>query len=378
VTPTAVVGHSSGEIAAAYCAGGLSRASAWSVAYYRGIVSASLVNSGCEPGAMMAVTLSESAIKPYLSQIQLHGGNISIGCINSPRSVTISGSERAIDELKMVLDQDNVFCRKLLVNVAYHSKFMINVALLYQELIPTLESGSCLGKITMFSSVTGQRVFPIDLSQKEYWVQNMVSPVLFLHAITKICFSLPQKLARNKIGRHAIQVDHFLEIGPHAALQGPIRDISNDTEAAKPATYNSILVRNKSAQDTALEVVGELHCMGYPVKLEEVNDLHAESRCMLVDLPAYPFDHTKKHWLESRISQNYRFRKWPHHELLGAPVADWNPLEPRWRNIISLDNSPWIKDHKVCWVSNDSQQSMANSTFRYSDQMCILPLECSS
>lgn len=300
----------------------------------------------------MAVALSESAIKPYLSQIELNDGNISIGCINGPRSITISGNEKLIDQLKTILDQDNVFTRKLLLNVAYHSRYMNNVAMLYQELIQDLEAGASLGEISMFSSVTGQRISPENLSQAEYWVRNMVSPVLFLHAISKICFQSSKKLARNKTGNACIQVDHLLEIGPHATLQGPIREFFNSITTIKPVSYSSMLVRNKSAHDTVLKAIGQLHYIGYLISLSKVNSLYAKHRRMLVDLPAYPFNHTKKHWRESRISSNYRFRKFPHHELLGVPVADWNPLEPRWRNIISLSNSPWANDHKVCFVTH--------------------------
>lgn len=68
---------------------------------------------------------------------------------------------------------------------------------------------------------------------------------------------------------------------------------------------------------------------------------------MLVDLPSYPFNHTRKYWVESRISKNFRFRQTASHELLGTPVADWNPLDARWRNIIRLSQRQWIQDHKV-------------------------------
>lgn len=352
MTPTAVVGLSSGEITAAYCVGGLSRSSAWRVAYYRGVVSASLAKSCCEPGAMIAVGLSELAINPYLSQLEASASSLAIGCVNGPQSVTVSGGEKSIEELKLALDRDGVFNRRLPVNVAYHSRHMNEVATVYRELIQKLSGGTRLGKAVMFSSVTGQSVDPDDLSHHEYWVKNMVSPVLFLHAITKTCVQPSRKLARNKASRDCIEVDHFLEIGPHATLHGPIRDIVNMTATVKPVSYSSILIRIKSAQVTALEAMGGLHCKGYPDNLREVNNPHAECCHLLVDLPAYPFNHAKRYWLESRISKNFRFRKFPHHDLLGVPVPDWNPLEPRWRNIISLSNSSWITDHKVCSSSN--------------------------
>ena len=71
---------------------------------------------------------------------------------------------------------------------------------------------------------------------------------------------------------------------------------------------------------------------------------------MAVDLPSYPFNHSKRYWDESRISKNFRFRKHPRHELLGTPVPDWNQLEPRWRNFLRVSESSWIVEHEVSTV----------------------------
>ena len=68
---------------------------------------------------------------------------------------------------------------------------------------------------------------------------------------------------------------------------------------------------------------------------------------MLVDLPSYPFDHSKTYWRESRISKGYRFRKVVRHELLGTPVSDWNKNNAIWRNWIRLSENPWVKDHRI-------------------------------
>ena len=350
ISPAAVVGHSSGEIAAAFCVGALSRESAWRVAYFRGIVAASL-DSEQEHGAMMSVGLSEAAIKPYLSRSEVDSSNISVGCINSPRNITLSGSETQIDALKDLLEKDNVFARKLKVRLAYHSKQMGKVANLYQSLLGNVQTGTPLaGKPVMFSSVTGQRVSTEDLSTSEYWVNNMVSPVKFLHAVTNICSKNSKTLGKSlKAGHKGLQAHHLLEIGPHSTLQGPIKDILHSMSKTKEIGYCSVLIRGQSASKTALEAAGTLHSLGCPVDLKAVNSIQETSsvRSMLVNLPAYPFNHSKTHWLESRLSKGFRFRKFPPHELLGTQVPDWNPLEARWRNIISLPESPWIRDHKV-------------------------------
>src|SRR5271170_6415748 len=92
VQPTAEVGHSSGEIAAAYCAGTISRTSGWKIAYHRGLISAALAKFGRSRGAMMAVGLSEAAVQKYLDKADEHTKGAVVGCVNSPKNVTLTGT----------------------------------------------------------------------------------------------------------------------------------------------------------------------------------------------------------------------------------------------------------------------------------------------
>ena len=124
ILPTTVIGHSSGEIAAAYCAGAISRESAWDLAYHRGTVAALSKTLSSAPLAMMAVGLGETEFQGYWDRTQSDGGNVAIACFNSPESITISGCEKRINAIKQALDDDNVFARKLKVDVAYHTMYM--------------------------------------------------------------------------------------------------------------------------------------------------------------------------------------------------------------------------------------------------------------
>ena len=178
----------------------------------------------------------------------------------------------------------------------------------------------------------------------------MVSPVKFMHAITHVCSQSSKKLGQKfNANKNSVMIDHFLEIGPHAALQGPLRDILHAQGKASDIGYSSMLFRGKSALVSALEAAGNLYCIGYPVNLRNVNRSGKELRepSMLTNLPAYPFNHDKKYWLESRLSKDYRFRRNPAHEFLGTASLDWNLLEPRWRKIITQADDKWIKDHQV-------------------------------
>ena len=92
-----------------------------------------------------------------------------------------------------------------------------------------------------------------------------------------------------------------------------------------------------------------LWCLGNHVTLTKVNQVNHDKvphGQALLDLSEYPFSYSRRHWHESSMSKHSRFRRQPRHELLGTPVVDWNPLEPRWRKLFDTTESPWIKDHK--------------------------------
>ena len=356
IFPSAVVGHSSGEIAAAYCVGGISRESAWKIAYFRGLVAAKLaVNTSREPESMMSVNLSETDVEAYLRQDQIGhlDGNVAIGCFNSPRNITLTGSEKRLNSLKALLEKDGILAQKLKVGVAYHSTTMNAVASDYHMLIGDIRIGEPLPRVpSMFSSVTGKVVDANELSDAEYWVRNLVLPVRFCDAITTLYQS--SKTLAKRLGHHkgTVSIDHLIEIGPHSTLQRPIRDIAKSVAPGKETGYSSFLKRGACAIQTTLKVVGHLHCLGYALDLLAVNQLGNMSIHLktLVDLPSYPFDHSQSYWLESRFSKDYRFRKSPKHEFLGTPVSDLNSLAPRWRNVIRLSENPWISHHKVCKI----------------------------
>jgi acyl transferase domain-containing protein len=320
---------------------------------------------------MMSVGLSPEDAEPFLARVDKPSElGLTIACYNSPKNVTISGDEAMIDELKVLLDEAGHFARKLQVNVAYHSKQMEAIATEYRASIGELSPRAAgdAAPIPMVSSVTGGLAARKSLLQPDYWVQNLVSPVRFTQAVLHMCSQGEAGLAKKIDHSHlyACVVDHLLEVGPHSALQGPIRDILKKSPRGTSVNYTSMLVRNNPADVTTLSMAGQLYCSGYPVNLSAVNapagsDTQQRLK-MLVDLPEYPFDHSRGYWHESRISKNYRFRKAPPLELLGSPDPDWNPLEAKWRHVIRHLEIPWVEDHKVSILSKIGLSSQAYST----------------
>lgn len=353
-SPSAVLGHSSGEIAAAYCAGALSKWSALKIAFYRGRLSAKLARSQRQ-GAMMSVDLSETAVKRYVSTSIDQSEYVSIACINSPKNVTLSGSERQISTLKSVFERDGVAAKVLRVNVAYHSKAMSEIAVEYGDLISDIATGDHKqDRPVIVSSLTGTEASPDEMSTGTYWVRNLTSPVRFSEALTNLC--LLRKLAANGHG-HAIT--DILEIGPHSTLKWLIKDTLAPLEYGKTINYDSLLTRGASALTSSFSAIGRLHCLGYAINLSALNNpiQGKEKPQVLAELPEYPFNHSQTYWFESRLSKNSRFRTHARHELLGTRVPDWNPKEARWRHMIRQSENPWIIDHKVRLIPMDWPQA---------------------
>ncbi|KAF7553514.1 hypothetical protein G7Z17_g3559 [Cylindrodendrum hubeiense] len=349
VLPQMVIGHSSGEIAAAYAAGKLPFNSAVKVAYFRGLISSRVQ----QKGSMMACGLSDEVAREYISKLDASVGKVNVACINSPSNVTVSGDVAALDALEAVLQEENVFARRLKVSTAYHSHHMLEVADQYLESLSGLElsdagvdaSRTC----EMISTVTCASTNGVDLDAK-YWVDNMLSPVRFSEGLQILC-SAKSGSSRAKRRGNNNGVNILLEIGPHSALAGPVKQIlaANDLQKNGNMPYYSALVRDKDACETTLEAVAALWARGMPAQLQKVNEPEQSSPTpqVLVDLPPYPWNHSKKFWAESRLSSQYRFRPSPRNDFIGAPVADWNPAEPRWRNFIRVSEQPWVKDHQV-------------------------------
>ncbi|KOS22054.1 Nonribosomal peptide synthetase 14 [Escovopsis weberi] len=334
ILPENVVGHSSGEIAAAYAAGALSRESAWKVAYYRGLAAASIpIRAPKLRGGMAVVGMSVEKTQEYLDSV---GKSARVACINSPRSVTISGLEEAIQWIVNDLKEKRMFCKVLEVKTAYHSSHMKLVEYDYKDSLGILPTNATYENVRMFSSVTGQLAHGGELNA-EYWARNLVSPVQYVAAVESL-MSLPSDE----------RPDILIEVSPSAALRSPTSDILGSVTSNAPK-YLSVLERKQTGPVSLLTMIGELWARSYAVDMEAVAArglAHVQLRC-LSDLPKYPWNHSKRYWYETHLSRANRFRKYPRQDLIGAPTADSVPFEPRWRGFLRISESPWIQDHQV-------------------------------
>ncbi|PYI04018.1 putative PKS-like enzyme [Aspergillus sclerotiicarbonarius CBS 121057] len=337
VHPSSVVGHSSGEIAASVAAGYLTPEEAIQVAYYRGKAAVDLQDSARPKLGMLAAGLGQDS--PLLQELlQANSQSIAVACVNSPESVTLSGYTSALEQVGKTLKDHGHFARLLQVDLAYHSEFMADIAAHYKHLLDTslISSTSPQSSVKMFSSVTGAEMnSPCDAN---YWRANMESPVLFSQAVqTMLTDDQP--------------ADFLIELGPSGALAGPVKQILKPLQARGTGIeYHAACKRGSTAAMALFDVAGHLFVSGGSVDVARVN-AHTQTSnpkpSLIVDLPNYSWNHSTKYWYESKASKDWRFRKYPNHDLLGGKVLGTSWLAPAWKKVLRLPEITWLQDHRI-------------------------------
>lgn len=349
VTPRATVGHSSGEIAAAYAAGGINHKDAVKIAYMRGYYCGEIQPRLKEKrGAMLAAGLTPQEAQQYLELVA--DGSVVVGCINSPASVTLSGDMEGISYLEERIKLDGKFARKLRVEVAYHSPHMHTVSEDFLKSLGTIETAQSF-KVPMFSSVTTKQLDTPDELNAAYWVTNMVSAVRFSQAVsTLLAYSSVNPRSKRKTPVNWLAV---LELGPHEALKGPFSQcvsVAGSKRSNNLIPYTSMIRRGEPADKSAAEAAGLLWSLGHSIDVLSVNNIDESRRqklTALTCLPPYPWQHNKGFWHEPSASVAARMSTSPRTDLLGVAVDNQNPHEPHWRNLLRLSENPWVRDHAI-------------------------------
>ncbi|RAK71065.1 ketoacyl-synt-domain-containing protein [Aspergillus fijiensis CBS 313.89] len=288
IRPRSVVGHSGGEIAAAYAAGALSFSDALKVAFHRGQLIASLEGSPKRTaGGMLAVGWSAEQVQPYLSQLE--NGVVAVACYNSPRSVTLAGDLAGIRELEKILPEHGALVKRLNVGVAYHSAHVHQLAEPCRQALSDIRPHHRASDVHFYSSVAGSRIETTELG-REYWVRNMTQPVRFCDAVFAMC--QPSGISR--------KLDLLVEVGPHATLLGPVSQILKDLDMQKSVGYASCIMRKADGLSSMLELAGTVVMKGGAVDIEAVNvpsQVWQAPPRFIVDLPPYPWNHARRYWV---------------------------------------------------------------------------------
>lgn len=204
---------------------------------------------------------------------------------------------------------------------------MAEVGAKYQALLEPHVSSSH-PKVPFYSTVFNELINKKGAMNASYWRKNLESPVLFNTTMAKLL----SYEADNNL---------FLEIGPHSALAGPLRQIFKQHQP--DAQYVPTMVRAQDDTTSLLTTAGNLFVKGIAVDLSSINP----GGSILTDLPTYSWHHDDSFWDESRLTREWRLRKFPRHDLLGCQVIEGSALEPTWRNMLCLEDVPWIRDHVI-------------------------------
>src|SRR6516164_4305663 len=306
----AMLGHSVGEVSAAYGAGILSLADACRVIVERSRAQGRTAGAGRMAALGLSHENAAALIAPY-------GEALTIAAVNAPNSVTVAGDAAAIDALGRELEGNQVFFRPLDLDYAFHSRCMDPIR---EGLLDRLDGlRPQIGRLRFVSTVTGSTIEGSRLDA-EYWWENIRRPVQFAAAIESLT---------------AEGFNVFLEIGPHPILDRYVRDCLKTT----PGYGVSIptLRRHEPERDALWLALGRSYAAGVAI---DYDALYPRD-CAFVPLPAYPWQR-ERYWFidnEGQAGASLSRRK---HPLLGKRLPATDGI---WKNRLDPALLDWLADH---------------------------------
>jgi acyl transferase domain-containing protein/acyl carrier protein/UDP-glucose 4-epimerase len=327
VEPDVVIGHSQGEIAAAFVAGGLSLEDAAKLIALRSRALIGLMGKG----GMVSVALGLEEVEQWLAP---RTERISVAAVNGPSSVVVSGERSALDELLVELAAAGVRAREIPVGYASHSPQVQDIR---AELLQACAGVAPMsGAVRFYSTVTGE---PLDTAELdgEYWYRNLRHTVRFEQAVRRLLDD----------GRRA-----FIEISPHPVLTVGLQEVAEQALAdADEALLSGSLRRGQGDLGCFLLSLGEAWVRGVHV---DWSGVFAGSGASCASLPRYAFQR-KRYWLKaaaSRAGDVASIGQAPAaHPLLAAAVELADGAGWLFTGRLSLEAHPWLADHAVMGVA---------------------------
>ncbi|MEV4467915.1 type I polyketide synthase, partial [Micromonospora echinofusca] len=262
VRPSAVVGHSQGEIAAAYVAGGLTLDDAAAVVALRSRIIAGIAGDG---GMVSVATTADEAT----GTITRWAGRVALAAVNGPTSVVVSGDSAALDELVAHYESREVRVRRVPVDYASHSAHVEQLREQLLELLAGLRPRT--GEVRFRSTVEGDWLDTAALDA-DYWYRNLRQTVRFDEAVRSLV---------------AAGYQTFVEVSAHPVLTMAVQE-SVELAAADPdaVTVTGSLRRGEGGLGRFLRALAEVWTGGTPVDWRPAFTGLAGRR---LDLPTYPF-----------------------------------------------------------------------------------------
>ncbi len=310
ISADAVIGHSVGEITAAYISNALTLEDAVLVCHHRSQLLQHL--DGC--GTMLAAGINEELAHRLLRKCE----DASIAAINSPTSVTFSGNRKELETIARKLLKRRIFHRFVDVNIAYHSRHMLSIEAPFLEAIGAIENEETT--IPFYSTVAGGLTGGSELGASHWW-KNIHLPVLFAETIATL---------------DADGYTHFLEVGPHPVLRHSITECldASGIEGSTIATLN----RNTGDSTSLRQTVRRLYTLGVNPNWRVLTPAGGR----FIRIPTYPWQ-KKLLWRESERSREFRLGT-DRHIFLNEEV---DTPDPTWRVELNGQLFPYLKDHCI-------------------------------
>jgi acyl transferase domain-containing protein/acyl carrier protein len=315
IVPDVIVGHSTGEVAAAHAAGGINLEQVIQLAHAR----LQCVSRVQGKGTMVAVGLPVGEIEPV---IRNYSDRITIAAINSHQSLTLAGDVEAVQAVAVAVEQTGAFCRVLNVDAPFHGLALRQRHTEFSQLFPEVTPATPV--IPYVSTVTG-RVLDIPLD-KDYWLRNFEQTVHFSDAIASMI---------------DMGLTTFVELGSHPVLGYSMTECLRVSGIDKGDVLPT-LRREEPEQKTALQSLATLYTLGYTPRWQGV--CHAKGRHLR--LPTYPWQ-KQSYWNESLYSRQLRLEE-PQHPLLGKRHSFANNGHQLiWENTLYPILTPYLEDHRI-------------------------------
>ncbi|WP_116439382.1 type I polyketide synthase, partial [Pseudofrankia sp. EUN1h] len=264
IVPAALLGHSIGELSAAYSAGVFSLADAATLVAARG----RLMQALPEGGAMVSIQASEAELVPRLADF---AGRVEIAALNGPSATVIAGDADAVSTIADAWRSRGRRTRRLRVSHAFHSPHMDSMLGEFRRVAENLTYRQAT--LPVVSNLTGRAVAPGELLDADHWVRHARRGVRFLDGMRAL---------------EALGVTVHLEVGPDAVLATMGRDCVTADAALLPAAR-----AGRPEQDTLAAAVAGLHVRGVPVAWDRILEGAGGRR---VSLPTYAFQR-ESYWL---------------------------------------------------------------------------------
>jgi acyl transferase domain-containing protein len=320
VVPAAVVGHSIGEVAAAYVAGALTLQDAVHVVLAR----SGAMEPAADRGRMLAARLTEEDATALLSAFS---GRLSLAAVNAADAVVLSGAPEVVEAVHGGLERRGVRSTVLDVRYAFHSYQMSAACGGLADALGAI--APCEGQVPFVSTVTGAVLGGAALDG-QYWERNAVSTVRFRDAIRTVV---------------AAGHRHFLELGPHPVLGNYVTSMLAGVE---DATVVPTLHRNRDDRASLMSSVGALHARGCAVELKRFIP-----RGEVVSLPQYAWDR-QRYWAPEFDAAQGLARGDSHVPapseaplVLREVVTPWTDRRV-FETTVNAAQPAYVADHRIC------------------------------